>query len=470
MIAIAVDRGLRQVVPASLRVHLGIASLPRVSVDLLTDEDGSGRSDNAQAKLLARYLLPSTAVFSHVEQIGKVEYEVDKNATSFSARFHYSNSSLSSSKPSSRYEYGKQLLSKDVFLKFQTGADFPLWLQAIRWAAEGEVLREVDFYDKIAPNVLIRVPKLYYLSKTPVSNTICLAMEYFPITSVSNDKDNESPVSTTKVKQKDDKDHNNKLEYYVFPDWKIDSSIFVEMILSNVAKLHVQYLHDPSSLQNRRPEARWVPAQRGLDFCKWVKTIGPKDLTPFHEVFDAIDRYFSNKVVTVVHGDCRPGNMIFSGFRSSSSRTRILQDVIFCDFEAVNVAPPMWDVAYALALGLPEELHTTEEIQRLIELYRRRALDTLEAEGRTDVVLDSVEELYEQVQILHVHFFFYSYAVYSQGFWDDHGNSEDDMRVWGERSHHTWSRIDCQKVSQVLEIDLVLMKNLRDKAMKSKKY
>ena len=55
----------------------------------------------------------------------------------------------------------------------------------------------------------------------------------------------------------------------------------------------------------------WISAVRGLQYCKFVAGFIKSEPPWYRELWAALNDRFDAKPVTLVHGDCRLGNMIF---------------------------------------------------------------------------------------------------------------------------------------------------------------
>lgn len=148
--------------------------------------------------------VPSDARFVKAERLNLIETEPDKNATAGSLRLVY------------RLNDGQEVELK-VFAKFQSGRGLPRWLQAVRAAAEPQVCREIDFYNKVRREVspgIITTPACYLCEKRPRLNYIFAAIEHV-------DLGRRAKVVT---------------------DWQGASVPQIEAMMDRVVRLHTRYL------------------------------------------------------------------------------------------------------------------------------------------------------------------------------------------------------------------------------------
>ena len=162
----------------------------------------------------------------------------------------------------------------------------------------------------------------------------------------------------------------------------------------------------------------WIPARSGLDYANFVTGFLKQEPQWFKDLWAGLQRYFEKRPVTLVHGDCRLGNMFFVpaadglskdegpavrrlvhnasklesavdgafelGAQVPAAATRTLrsatgvshrgrsgpaeEEVIFSDWEAVNVGPALWDLAYLLTLSQATE-HRRARTPALLAAY-----------------------------------------------------------------------------------------------------
>lgn len=350
--------------------------------------------------------VPFDSVLDSIHPLSSIESEPDKNSTSGSVTLSYNNET-----------------SIKLFLKFQTGKGMAMWMQALRAAAEPGIVREVDFYTKLAEHVPLRTPKCYAAEKLPYYNVVFVALEHIDLKFDSLEH---------RVKDVD--------SYRVTPDHVFDSIDDMRLILTKLATMHSTFL---GTVQTN-PHSSWIPAKRGLKYCDFVASLGGFNKPPFYlNVFRSLEKYFLDKPLTLVHGDCRPGNMIYVGFPA--------KEIIFADWEATNAAPLAWDFTYATTIGLPEELRKEHQLNLLRDYHASLEQDEY-----------SLEELQDDVLLLVIVLFYVSYTVTAGGFWSNQGNTTADQFAWLHRVMTALLEIDVLKVSELLEISCQDIQELKN--------
>ena len=295
-----------------------------------------------------------------------------------------------------------------VFTKFQTGRGMPVWLQALRQAAEPSVCREVDFYSIVQPQLeqCIVTPTPLLTAKLPWLNYVLLVLEFIDL--------------ETDARVVNDGDGANLDE--------------VLAMMTDVAKLHARFGHGAHV-----EVYAWIPARRGLEFAGFVDSfIDKKDATWSEAIWSALRERFSNAPMTLVHGDCRPGNMMFRGQEREGA-----QSVIFADWEACNVGPFLWDLTYCTTLGWPAAQRRAHQ-RRVVDAY----LNSL-----GDSAVDTIDALLD-VECLTLVLAFVSRVVRQRGFWDKQGNTAKDQRAWYVRVLLAVGDLNAHSLARQLQVDV----------------
>lgn len=260
--------------------------------------------------------LPENATIVKIEFLSPLNGEPKKNATSRGITITYT-------LPSDTTQYTLRL-----FIKFQSGRDFPLLLQGCRAAVEPGVVREMNFYRDVSPHAPFKVAQVYAAEALTCVNRVFIALEYF------------DPASYMTVT---DGCERNNLD-------------LVTLMVKQVAPLHSHYVGHTEA-----KELSWIPEKRGLEFVNYIKGLRGPMPGWYSRILNALHDYFEDLPVTFLHGDCRPGNQIFD---------RELKNVIFSDFEATTIGPLLWDFTYCLVLGLEPEIREAN-LHSLLALYQK---------------------------------------------------------------------------------------------------
>ena len=305
----------------------------------------------------------------------------------------------------------------NVFVKLQCGRGAPLWLQAVTKAVEWGMQRESDFYRLLAAHVPLRVPRPYAIDRIDAFNRCCLVLECI-----------EGGTAIA--------------------DWEGCPLPAISVMLRSVSQMHAKFLGRTAD----DAATRWIPAAHGsktggaLEFVKWVGDLTGDHGAGFKCVWRALTThpYFAagafeeggeRSPLALVHGDCRPGNMLFIG---ALDEARAPREVVFADWEAVNVAPPFWDVVYCTTLGIDDAKHGAGAVAKLREQYARHLLDSADrstAAGQQAVRLYNPsnaagrERIASEGRLLLIVLAFVSYTVVKKNLWNQ-GNTNKDNIAW----------------------------------------
>jgi cytochrome P450 len=324
-----------------------------------------------------------------------------------------------------------------VFVKFQTGRGMPLWLQAVRAAIEPGVAREVDFYRCLAGVVPLRAPRPYYADAAHAVNRVCLVLEH--------------------------------VDGYNPADWRGCPLPGVRAMLAEVARMNAVYLGRTAN----DPATAWIPAKVGLDYASFVDTLAGTPPAWYRDLWQALVRYFRHRPITLVHGDCRPGNMLFRddgrlarGAQSGSEHEAAPwppsdeppPEVVFADWEAVNAAPLLWDFTYCTIIGL-------RVADRRVHLDRLLAefLSALRAAGAPESLCDP-ECSRAEVDLLALVLYYIAALVLAKGYWDRQGNTLEDFRAWSGRVLAAVQAVDAERAAAMLGVAPGLVRRLQREA------
>ena len=349
-----------------------------------------------------------------------------------------------------------------LFVKFSCGRNFPLLLQGFRGACEWGLQRELDFYKGIAPSGILPCPSSVALAGNFAINRLCLVLDYVDGT-VTPDFRGASLEQAMAVLTTAASMHGAFWGMNV-PNTGADTHIGARAVVA-VGKSARALKGVSSSSSNEELADAIVTcldklnARVGLEYFSFVRPMLDKPSEPkeFLQLWDAVDRWIaSNRVTTtLVHGDCRLGNMIFVGDEST---------VLFSDFEAINVAPFLWDFVYFTVL-CQSPADRRQRHETLLSAYLS-ALDTHAAHAsklRGDAAAVVKREGDPEIlfDILALVLFFYAYTVERSGAWVDNGNTDEDHRHWKQRVDAVVQELDITKVSGVLGCDRSLLERVQ---------
>lgn len=285
-----------------------------------------------------------------------------------------------------------------VLTKFQSGRGMPLYMQAIRAVVEYRFAREIEFYRRLAPLVPVAVPRPRFADSVSVLNRVCLVLDRFDGETIA--------------------------------DWQGCSLAAMRTLLASAARLNGAFADRVSV-----PAISWIPARGGLDFASYVDGFIAKREEWYRRIWAALRAYFQRHLMTVVHGDCRPGNMLFRG-----------EDVVMCDWEAVNVAPLLWDFTYCTIVGLHADDRRAWQPRLLLEFLDHLREQDVDKRGldRDRAALD--------VQLLAIVLAYVSLVVADHHLWAGQGNTQQDLSAWVHRVLDAGADGDAPTIANALDV------------------
>jgi aminoglycoside phosphotransferase (APT) family kinase protein len=213
-------------------------------------------------------------------------------------------------------------------------------------------------------------------------------------------------------------------------DWVAPSLEQLQAMLTLSAPLHARFWRQPN-----HPELSFAYDKRGLDAIAGVVEYAlgkagdappyiPKLWHAIKAVFDADPRQ------TLVHGDCRPGNMLFRQPNVSDAAAGAMGSaaVVFTDWEACGVMPFLWDFTYCTMMG-----QRVDDRRRNHDALLRSYIAALVAAGvpADDVPLARCQLSHNLLCYVIAYYGFALGIVSAVG--DVQGNTTSDVTAWVER-------------------------------------
>jgi hypothetical protein len=245
-------------------------------------------------------------------------------------------------------------------------------------------------------------------------------------------------------------------------------------MLAGVARMNAAFV---GKIAND-PRTCWIPARAGLDYASFVATLGGGAPAWYRDLWKALDRYFRDRPVTLVHGDCRPGNMLFLDDGAVARQINARKergaepwppeggptpDVVFTDWEAVNAAPLLWDFTYCTVIGI-----RTVDREAHLERLRDEFVAALRAGGVAAEHCDRARCCVE-VDLLTMVLYYVASLVISKGYWDKQGNTLDDWHAWSGRILAALRAVDADRTSAALGVSPEVVRRLQREAAFNKR-
>jgi len=370
-----------------------------------------------------------------------------------------------------------------LFVKFSCGRNFPMALQGIRCATEWGLQRELDFYTSIGRlQHILPCPTSVALNGSFSANRLCMVTDFVkgvvtPDYIGANAYQAKSVVATVANM------------HGTFWCMNLEQSATSQQVMGNANA--AVYQQTDQNVDNSQQQ--WISneivsfldkinARNGLEYFSFIRPLLDKkeEPTEFLQIWNCLEQWFltSNTTTTVVHGDCRLGNMMFvdDSKNSQGDSPNAIQTgkILFTDFEAVNVAPYLWDFVYFTVLcQTPKDRrdrHTSLMNNYLTSLRTTTALTKMNRTRHGGLPISNemmppktvTKEINELYDILSLVLFFYSYTVERSGMWAGNGNSMEDLKFWTERLDERIQEIDMKKMSQLLKCDEIWLSSVKN--------
>ncbi|MGB7442856.1 MAG: oxidoreductase family protein [Coleofasciculaceae cyanobacterium] len=188
--------------------------------------------------------------------------------------------------------------------------------------------KEVNFYNKLSAILPVRIPQVYFADANPLTGNMCILLE---------------DMSNWQVIE----------EYQGCPREKAKLSV------AAMAKLHASFWEIKNS------QTAWLkPLQPAplLDLIGYqYKGINSQAV---QEVWQIAWRRGNRQPLTIIHGDWRVGNLLFSANT---------EEVAILDWQCIRQGQGVFDLAYFINLSLNPELRREQE-ETLLNLYHQELL------------------------------------------------------------------------------------------------
>lgn len=224
------------------------------------------------------------------------------------------------------------------------------------------------------------------------------------------------------------------------PDYRVDDYIGCtpdqsKAVLQNIAKMHAKFWNRVFD----DPSLSWIPDRHPLGYLSILKYIMIKEKA-CNELWKALDKYFSRHPMTVGHGDCRPGNIMW--YKNGL--------IALVDWQFANASLGTWDASYCIVMSHDVDIRRRHE-DELINYY----YDVLSGSYKEYFSEDlpySREQCLEDHQLLKLVLALYGWAALVTHMFDKYGNDPRDVRSWADRITAAITELDSHLVSRQLNI------------------
>ena len=303
--------------------------------------------------------------------------------------------------------------TEDIVVKFLSLKNEPLLLDSLKSALYSGLNREVEFYKALSTKIPFVTADCLYTHSIPVLYRAVIVMES------------------------------------LHPDYRVDDYIGctaeqTKVVLHNIAKMHAKFwgrvFEDPS--------LDWIPDRHAVGYLWFLDYITKKEAM-CKKLWAALYEYFAGHPLTIGHGDCRPGNMMWYDNGS----------IALVDWQFANASLGTWDATYCMVMSTDVDIRREHE-DDLIDYY----YDNLSASYRSYHSEDfsySREQCLEDHHLLKLVLALYGWGALVTHMFDRYGNDPRDVRAWADRITAAVTDLDSGFVSRKLGIPASIMDDFK---------
>lgn len=294
--------------------------------------------------------------------------------------------------------------SKDIVIKFLSLRNEPLLLDSLKSALYGGLDREVEFYKGLSKEIPFVTANCLYTDSIPALYRGVIVMEALS------------------------------------PDYRVNDYIGcthdqTKAVLYNISKMHAKFWNRVSM----DPSLHWIPDRHALGYLWFLDIITKKD-PACKELWRALYKYFTDHPLTIGHGDCRPGNIMW--YEDGS--------IALVDWQFANASLGTWDASYCIVMSSEVDIRRKHE-EELVNYY----YDNLSSSYKDFFSKDlsySREQCMEDHQLLKLVLGLYGWGALVTHMFDRYGNDPRDVRSWADRITSAITDLDADFVSRKLAI------------------
>jgi hypothetical protein len=311
--------------------------------------------------------------------------------------------------------------SADIVAKFLSLKNEPLLLDSLKSALYSGLNREVEFYKGLSTKIPFVTANCLYTDSIPVLYRAVIVMEA------------------------------------LYPDYRVDdyngcAPEQTKAVLYNISKMHAKFwgrvFEDPS--------LHWIPDRHALDYLWFLDYITKKE-TACKELWKALYKYYADHPLTIGHGDCRPGNIMWY----DDGRIALV------DWQFANASIGTWDASYCIVMSSDVDIRRNYENEMINYYY-----DNLSASYKdyhSEDLPYSREQCLEDHHLLKLVLALYGWGALVTHMFDRYGNDPRDVRSWADRITSAITDLDTDFVAgklcipgSVVDDFKVIMSDARD--------
>ena len=298
-----------------------------------------------------------------------------------------------------------QQKKRSMAIKYLSSRSEPLYLSSLRSAVLRGLNQEVRFYNELSKRIPFVTPECVFAESIPLLYRGIIIME--------------------------------KLD----PDFRVDDYVGCrpdqsKTVIKNISLMHAKFWNRVLS----DPSLNWMPGrQNPLDQFWFLNYITKKEKACVI-LWEALYKHFVNHPVTVAHGDCRPGNILW--YNSGS--------IALLDWQMTHAGIGTWDTTYYIVMAHDMEIRKKNEISLIKQYYSD--LSVSYKKFHSEDLPYSEEQCMEDHQILKLLLGLYGWAALVSHMFDKYGNDPRDVRCWADRITSAINDLDSDFVSGKIKI------------------
>jgi len=294
---------------------------------------------------------------------------------------------------------------RDLAVKYLSSREEPLYLSSLRSAVLEGLNAEVRFYNEVSRKIPFVMPECFFADSIPLLYRGIIIME--------------------------------KLN----PDFRVDDYLgcrpdHSKAVIQNISRMHAKFWNRISG----DPSLNWLPGtQNPMDFFWFLNYITKKEKACV-ELWKALHGHFAAYPVTIAHGDCRPGNIMW--YHDGS--------IAMLDWQMVHAGIGTWDATYFIVMAHDVENRKNNEMSMIDQYYSN--LSASYYSFHSEDLPYGKEQCIEDHHILKLVLGLYGWAALVSHMFDKYGNDPRDVRSWADRITTAINDLDSDFVSGKIHI------------------
>lgn len=298
-----------------------------------------------------------------------------------------------------------QQKKRSMAVKYLSSRCEPLYLSSLRSAVLRGLNQEVKFYKELSKRIPFVTPECFFTDSIPLLYRGIVIMEKL----------------------------NPDFRVIDYEGCQLDQS---KTVIKNISLMHAKFWNRIIS----DPSLNWMPGcQKPLDGFWFLNYVTKKEKTCVI-LWEALYKHYANHPITVAHGDCRPGNILW--YNSGS--------IALLDWQMTHAGIGTWDTTYFIVMSHDVEIRKKNEGSLIKQYYSD--LSVSYKKFHSEDLSYSEEQCMEDHHILKLLLGLYGWAALVTHMFDKYGNDPRDVRCWADRITSAINDLDSDFISGKIKI------------------